>query len=1208
MIIRTPPGELFLPFVSRWLREQLDQTTLFPGSTHELDATLLYADLSDFTALTAAFTALPDGAERLHDALTLFYSTLVTIIAAYDGDVVAIAGDALTAWWPGRVDVERGRHCAAAMLAALATLPAISTPQGPFRLNLRVGVAAGPVRVVLAGLTAHGVHMALYGPALTAAAAAERAAAPGEVRGVSGNLAALPEPAPALPAGAITGISGTHLTIEHFLAPAFARRLHSGALVAEYRRCAPAFAAFRLPPNAAALHDLVARVQTVVARWGGWLNEVEVGDKGAVFVLLFGAPVAHGDDPARAVGCCLELRDRKLITHAGVTVGTLFVGAVGSPSRRVFTAQGDEMNLAAHLMQAATPGHILVSGRVYHEITGRYQAGASTTVVVKGHARPVPVRYVTAPIPRHERPNELTLRRYRPDTTPLIGRADERAVLTQAVCRACAGEPQVVLIEGESGIGKSALLQELMALWLNRELPAYSGECNSGVTGPFLAWQPILADLCAIDETWPRATQLARLATILSDLCIDPPPSGDSELRLLTRLLGIDEDESLRLNPDGAIPASSDARHDPAHTRMCAIAAALVRHSLTQAPRLIVIEDVHWADEPTLRLAAHLVAASADAPHALLLALSHRPIDEPSPSLAMLHAHPGCMRLVMNPLSPDESLELMRMLLDGHDLEPSLVHLIDRHTEGQPLFIREYIRALCERNIIAMENGIARLHTSPDTVQVSDTVQGIIQARVDRLDEATRLTLKVAAVIGHTFPLALLADIHPAAAPPDLLLDQLAHLSALQIIEQELDEPARVYRFKHRITHEVAYASLLFGQRRTLHAAVAAWYEMVYADDIQSRCAAGAVYEMLIYHHGRAENLVQQVRYYRAAGADAMRQYANTKALEYLNAALTLATDPAQRFELLLLRATINKRLGERTNRLSDIAALSALANRLDDDLRRAQVGFCHIDVLLDGGSYDAAIAEAIQVRKVIGRALRRVARAERSKALLLWAGCLDGEGRACAGLGDPLTAQMLHEQALTLCYRVIATCDQMSTEANDLNGLTIALTPTLLVARCLNNLGAAWFALDSPTIARHCHQEALALAQTTGNDIEEARALALLSQVMGATGDWKTARRMGEQALAISRATGDRAGQSLALRCMAAAIVAECDYVVAQRYAMHALDISNSIGAGALDALILHDLADIALALGDLDNAAATRTAAEFVTRQAIDAWHIAL
>ncbi|MGQ9927856.1 MAG: adenylate/guanylate cyclase domain-containing protein [Chloroflexaceae bacterium] len=374
--------------MSHWLSARIGSAELRPGAVFTCQATVLYADLGEFTRLTAAFATLPDGAERLHVALNRCYAVLVETVAAYGGDVSAIAGDALTAWWPDQADVATVQQCATALLSAVDALPPLDTPAGSFRFYLRVGVGVGTVHALLAGLPHYGVHLTLLGPALQAAAAAERAAGVGQVV-VASPAATTTERARFQP-----GEPGPPLQDDDFLPHALIERLRHDALIAEYRTCVPVFAGFTLPEHPRALHALVSQVQTVTRRWGGWLNEIEVGNKGAVLVLLFGGPLARGADERRAVGCCLELHERGLISRAGITQGLLYLGTVGSMERRVYTAQGDEMNLAAHLMQHAASGEILISGRVRYEVQGCYLTSEPILLATKGHQEGVPVARV----------------------------------------------------------------------------------------------------------------------------------------------------------------------------------------------------------------------------------------------------------------------------------------------------------------------------------------------------------------------------------------------------------------------------------------------------------------------------------------------------------------------------------------------------------------------------------------------------------------------------------------------------------------------------------------------------------------------------------------------------------------------------------------------------------------------------------------------
>lgn len=1147
-----PGRQIFAPFLPTWLRERIGTPDLWPGLVRSGNATILHADLSGFTRLTAAFAVLPDGAERLHETLNRCYSVLIETIGAYEGDVASIAGDALTAWWPDRVDLELGRRCAQAMLAAVAALPPVATPAGPFRFALRIGVSAGLVHASVAGLPSHGLHFVLSGPAVAAAVAAEREGAAGALLVREAEQAQGGDQ----PAGRAREEGGA-LSWEHFLPPSFAERLRLSELLAEYRRCVPVFAAFELPERPEALHPLVAQVQAVVRRWGGWLNEIEIGDKGAVFVLLFGAPVARGDDASRAVGCCLELCERGLVTRVGITLGWLFVGAVGSAQRRVYTAQGDDMNLAAHMMQLAPLGAILISGRVRNDVIGRYSTSEPMTIVTKGHAEGVPVaRIIPAPSRRDE-------------GVTVIGRSAERRAMAEAAEAAAAGRRATILLEGESGIGKSCLLEELLAAWVGAGRAGYSAECSSGESSAHLAaWRPLIQAICGIDEGAPPQAQQARLEACLAMA----PPGLRGAAPLLARALGVAGPRREFAQP----LAAAEARE------LVALAAALIAAHAGEAPLLIVLEDIHWADETSLALAA---ALARDGPPRLCLALSHRPLDGPPPApLREIRASPGCVRISVSRLTGEESQAMIREQLGVAAVSGRLGQHVERHTEGQPLFIKEYLRVLRQHNLVRVEDGVADLTRPYVSVQVSNSAQGIVQARVDRLDEATRLTLKVAAVLGSTFQLRLLSMVHPARPSPEALREQLDTLVALQLLDLELEGPERVYRFKHGIAHEVAYRSLLFGQRRQLHAAVAAWYEEAYAAEI-SAGAEPAVYDQLIRHLGAAEEWELQAHYCLVAARVAARHYAVETALRYIEQGLAFVGVPERRFELLLLRVALNERAGNYVSQAQDLRQLAELAAFLRDPLAECRVDLFRLRFLLFSGLERRAAEEAPPLLRRLRSLAAMAEGAARAEAELLTIACLEAQGAARAALGERAAARRLLRRALRRCRAALP-------------HETALITPDDLTARCLDGLGSLELAAGRPRAALRLHRQALDLAGATGDWGAEIRARVLIGQAHLGLGELAQAFVEARAALAKSNAVGDRAGQARALRLLAAVSAAEGNYAEAERDAHLAATFSAAARARGLEVQIWEDLAAYAAAQGLDDDAAEARREAERLRR----------
>ncbi|RRR71277.1 MAG: adenylate/guanylate cyclase domain-containing protein [Candidatus Viridilinea halotolerans] len=1015
----------------------------------------------------------------------------------------------------------------------------------------------------------HGLYFVLTGPAMIAAAAAEQAS-------VRDGVLVAPSSTTPIPVQQSYPAPGPPLSWEHFLSPSFVERLRLGALIAEYRWTTPVFARFELPADPTALHHVVAQVQAVVLRWGGWLNEIEVGDKGSVFVLLFGAPLARGDEPSRAVGCSLELLDQGLILKAGITLGWLFVGAVGCERRRVYTAQGDDMNLAAHLMHLAPMGAILASGRVRSVVQGRFAFSTPNLIAVKGHQEGVPVAQVLRPTTgqaaqqtavdwSHSRISFVSAQR-------VVGREALRAGMAAAAAAASAGRRALLLLEGESGIGKTSLLGELLLHWRQAGQRGLRAECSSGgAPTPLAVWRSLLLELCGIDESMPPHMQRSRFNAAMEGL----PQTLWPSVPLLIAVLGLGAQRHAAHRM-----TQFDAAESAALVRLCALLMSLW---VGKKPLLIVIDDLHWADLLSLELANELMLSG---PSHLCLALSHRPLDSSPPKpLAMLRAHPHCLQASLGRLRPHETLALMCEELKVTQIDPELGRQVERHTEGQPLFIKEYLRELRLRTLIAIEDGVARLNGPVSGVQVSSMAQGVIQARVDRLDAATRMTLKVAAVLGKSFQLRLLLAVHPAHPNADTLCQQLHQLAALQIIELELDGPEQVYRFKHGIAHEVAYASLLFGQRRMLHAAVVHYYATFHATEIAADSAPLAVYDALIAHLGPAEDWVARAHYCHIAARIATRQFATALALRYIDQALATTPTAATHSDLLLLRSAVNERAGSYASLAEDLSQLANLHIGQRDRLRASYLAYFRLRLLLASGSELAVASAAPALRQQLQRRLRRAtADAERDALAIL---CLASDATYAAALGL-LGAQ---RRAQRLLLRTLEHCQQTS-------GSALLLSPNVVAAYCYDQLGILALAADCPTEALNYHSASLALGRQTDDWSAETRARVGRGWAFLVRQEFGDAELEARASLATSSAINDRVGQAEALRLLAALSAAQGDLFTAERDAHYAVTISARAGAHLVEAQIWADIADYFAAQGQAEAAVGAREEAARVRR----------
>ena len=894
------------PHVSRWLLRRLaDPTTLVaPGQTYTFDAAIVVVDVVDSTLLAERLTAEgPWGVEALDRVLNTIFGAVVSTTHSFGGDVTHFSGDSATCMWPvdgvGGAEARRRaalRACAATleMQAALCRLRQVDTPGGSVPLAVRIGVGYGlVVALILGGATRQ--LWALTGPALRGASQAETSAPPNQVHlhppvlemlgeaitaGAGGNLSHLNVPVrPVSPRPPI--VDDTLLL--PFIHPVLVSRERAGPeeFVAEFRPVVPVFVGCERPPGESDfgvwLNTWIQAAQAHAGRFGGWLSNVEVGSGKNVLLVQFGAPLAHEDDERRAVACALALREAavsispRLRPRIGITRGRLFVGTVGTPDRHAYTLIGDEINLASRLMEMAQPGQIIVSARVRNVTTGHFTFRDLGSVQVRGKSEPVPLYTVLSTCRPTKIGGQYLDRRRR-----LIGRERELETIEALMELAWAGHGQVLTVSGEAGIGKTRLVSELLHRWTAR------GGIVTGGAGlpfvqetPYLPWRWIVATHCGLTGDEARATQIEHIAQALADL---PAPEGQIHywslrLPLLAEMMGLDV-------PDNDLTRGLQGRARRDNT--FATIQALLQAGATQAPTLVLIEDAHWADDLSLQLAAFL--ASDLRRSRLLLILVHRPLPflVPTPWQTMRQL-PYHTSIALGELTAEASRALVRNQLGGARVPDELVNLVFERTQGHPFFIEEMVCMFQDVGCIrSAGDAIIFDRQRAAGIGFPDTVQGVVQARMDQLEEGNRLTLKVASVIGRLFPYRVLAGVYPAPIEDAELQAHLDTSERLGLTLLERLTPELEYIFKHIITQEVVYESLTFAQRHLLHAAVARWYEHRYADNLEP------YYSLLAYHYGRTEQRQRELHYLLLAADHAVHIHAITEAVTYYERALSL--------------------------------------------------------------------------------------------------------------------------------------------------------------------------------------------------------------------------------------------------------------------------------------------------------------------------------
>jgi class 3 adenylate cyclase len=560
------------------------------------------------------------------------------------------------------------------------------------------------------------------------------------------------------------------------------------------------------------LDPVLERMMEAVHRYEGTVNQV-MGDG---IMALFGAPIAHEDHAVRACYAALAMQESirryteelrrtqglEVQIRVGLNSGEVVVRSIGSDLRMDYSAVGQTTHAAARMEQLATPGTIRLTGETLRLAEGYVEVRPLGPIPVRGLADPVDVYELTGGGMARSR---LQARGTR-GLTRFVGRDVEMEQMRRAGEDARRGRGQLVAVVGEPGVGKSRLFYEFIHShhahgWLTLE----AGSASYGKATPYLPVIDLLRVYFRIesrdDVRSIRAKVTGNLLTLDDTLQEAIPP-------ILFLLDALPEDSAyLTLAP-------SEKRR----RTLAAVKRVMLRESQLQ-PLLLVLEDLHWIDSETQAFIDSLVESLPTAP--VLLAVNYRP--------EYRHAWGGKMyyrQLRIDPLAPESADDLLAGLLGNDPSVEPLRPLLIRRTEGNPLFLEESVRTLVEIGALAGTRSAYRLVKGLDAVRVPATVQAILAARIDRLGGDDKRLLQAAAVVGTDVPYALLLEV--AGFDEEVLRRGLDRLQAAEFVYEARLFPELEYTFKHALTHEVAYGSLLTERRQALHRDVVGAIERLY--------------------------------------------------------------------------------------------------------------------------------------------------------------------------------------------------------------------------------------------------------------------------------------------------------------------------------------------------------------------------------------------
>jgi class 3 adenylate cyclase len=630
------------------------------------------------------------------------------------------------------------------------------------------------------------------------------------------------------------------------------------------------------------LDPVLEHMMEAVHRYEGTVNQV-MGDG---IMALFGAPLAHEDHAVRACYAALRMQESvkryaegvrrtegvPIQIRVGLNSGEVVVRSIGSDLKMDYTAVGQTTHLAARMEQLATPGSILITADTLRLAEGYVEVKSLGPVKVKGLSEPVEAYEVTGAGLVRSRMEAAAAR----GLSRFVGRDAEIHALQQALEKAGLGHGQVVTVVGEPGVGKSRLFYEFTRShrtqgWLILE----SGSASYGKATPYLPVIDMIKSYCQIDarDDGRKVREKLTGKLLALDRALEP---------ILPAFLALLDVQVDPLAGSGQAPSTGSGHAqwrdlDPPQRRqrtLDAVKRLLLRESQAQS-LLLVFEDLHWIDSETQALLDNLLESLPTA--RLLLLVNYRPEYQHGWGNKTYYT-----QLRIDPLPPESAEELLRDLL-GEDiaLQPFKRRLVER-TEGNPFFLEEIVRTLVETKVLTGARGAYRLTKALEEIQVPATVQAVLAARIDRLSPEEKRLLQLAAVIGERVPFTLLQAVGEMSE--EELRRDLAHLQAAEFLYEASLFPELEYTFKHGLTYQVAYSSLLHERRRSFHAQIMSAIETLYHDRLTE------LVERLAHHAFRGEVWEKAVTYLRQAGQKAAARFANREAVACFEQALEALT------------------------------------------------------------------------------------------------------------------------------------------------------------------------------------------------------------------------------------------------------------------------------------------------------------------------------
>jgi class 3 adenylate cyclase/tetratricopeptide (TPR) repeat protein len=1119
-------------------RIALDWDDVAPGQQYQvLDASMVFADISGFTALTERLaTRGRIGAEELIETLNRVFGAMLSQAAIRGGELLKFGGDALLFLFRGDEHAARACRSAVDMRQALKEAAKVPTSVGRLKLSMSVGIHSGPVDFFLVGSPTR--ELLILGDAGTATTEAEHAAVAGQILITEGTAVQLP------PGSTELREDGLHRLKWRFTYPpegegpptpevsqerlltlfphALGDYLVERVPDPEHKIATIGFAKFsgtdamlRTEGHEAvarAMHETMSIFEAAMIAEGITLLATDIDSDGGKLFMGSGVPYTSEDDEGRMLRAMRAVLDHgtPLDVQIGVNRGHVFAAEVGTLNRSAYSAMGDTTNTAARIMSKAGAGVLFAHPTVLEQSRTLFATSPAGPFPMKGKAVPVLVYEV-----QEETGTRVAIDR---SHLPLVGRDDELAVVRGALERALSGEGGVVTVAAPTGLGKSRLIKEaLRGLAATRVV--VRGE-PYGATSPYRMLRDPVRQAFGVERTAPEDMADAFLATFRERMpeLLDMAP-------LLADVVNI------------PIPETPESQAIDPQFRPDRVADLVLRAIETgvDGPFVLLVEEGHWADSASVTVLRRIADAAAGRPWAVVVA---RRAEGEGFDPA------GAASVVLGPLPDDVMREIVVASTQDAPLRPDEADGIIARAQGNPLFVDELVRVFRE---------VGSLEAMPDSLHSA------LDAQIDALDPHARRVLRYASVLGRSFRREV---INRTLEADDLQLDEATVDKLSQFLEP--DGPTRL-RFRNSMIRDAAYEGLAYRLRASLHASAGRAVEALSQD-------LDADADTLSLHFWRAGDHTKTWTYARLAGDRAARAYANVEAATQYDRALEAAPGAgiSETDRLTLLASAVSAQLNASLYHRAIIMCDRAIKLGKHDPLAVCEFRLHRANVYARQGRYNAAIRD-------VGRA-----------------------GRAIEGLPetDAVRRHRVHVAAAYSSVRqnqdrvreALTRAQDYVDEARALGEVDALLTGLMII-------DVSRFLLGDPDIGAN-GREALELARSKGL-LQRASDLGrLLGALQMLIGNWDEAEELGTEAFQLALRIGNLDGAGRAALSLAELQLARADLDVAEGTLAEAQRLLTA--AGATQGVNYGEMlgASLRLAQGHVEEAEALAVEAEQALR----------